>query len=292
MKYRLTGESIVELQRHINTSEITLYLRPDKTNTCEISYCSFLFSYCYNVKKYAAITGSKAKYLKFMLEHFAPLFQLLNDDISLNKDLSDLKNINLSNFDKKQISGKLYFSLYNLDGDIDASVKSDISKENDYRSIAVIQEDFNYDSNADFLNKIYIPDILKIGEAFEESKQNIIIFIKQLQAIDYFFNVISVWLDVDIEILRPNLKLLYSKIHSINDLILEIESLCITDEDIATYFNALPIMRKEDYLIKIMGEPSLQKWLTDIRNYKQKLSAKPLEKILGRRKLHNIIGYA
>ena len=99
-------------------------------------------------------------------------------------------------------------------------------------------------------------------------------------------------LDVDIEVLRPNLKILYSKIDLINDLILEIESLCITDEDITTYFNTLPIIKKEDYLIKIVDESSLQEWITDVRNYKQKLSAKPLEKILNVNKLHNIIGYA
>ena len=156
----------------------------------------------------------------------------------------------------------------------------------------MIQEDFNYNSNADFLNKIYIPDISSVTEVFEESKENIITPLNQLQAIDYFFNVISVWLDVDIKILRPNLKFLYNKINIINDLILDTESLCITDEDITTYFNVLPIIKKEDYLIKIIGESSLQKWITDVRNYNQKLSAKPLEKILGRKKLHNIIGYA
>lgn len=292
LKYKLTGESIVELQKHINPSEITLYLRPDKTNTSEISYYSFLFSYCYNIEKYIAITGSKAKCLKLISEHFAPLFQLLNDDISSNKDLFYLKNINLSNFDKKQINGKTYFSLYNLDSDTDEAIKSDIAKANNYRSIAVIQEDFNYNSSTDFFSKIYIPDILNISEAFEESKQNIIISIKQLQAIDYFFSIISLWLDVDIEVLRPNLKILYSKIDLINDLILEIESLCITDTDITTYFNALPIIKKEDYLIKIVDESSLQEWITDVRNYKQKLSSKPLEKILNVNKLHNIIGYA
>ena len=292
LKYRLTGESIVELQKHINPSEITLYLRSDKTNTSEISYYSFLFSYCYNIEKYIAITGSKAKCLKLISEHFALLFQLLNDYISSNKDLSYLKNINLSNFDKKQINGKIYFSLYNLDGDTDEAIKSDIAKANNYRSIAVIQEGFNYNSNTDFFSKIYIPDILNVNESFEESKQNIIISIKQLQAIDYFFSIISLWLDVDIEVLRPNLKILYSKIDLINDLILEIESLCITDEDITTYFNALSIIKKEDYLIKIVDESSLQEWITDVRNYKQKLSSKPLEKILNVNKLHNIIGYA
>ena len=86
--------------------------------------------------------------------------------------------------------------------------------------------------------------------------------------------------------------MLYSKINIINDLILEIESLCINDEDITTYFNALPIIKKEDYLIKIVDESSLQEWITDVRNYKQKLSAKPLEKILNVNKLHNLIGYA
>lgn len=292
LKYKLTGESIVELQKHINPSEITLYLRPDKTNTSKISYYKFLFSYCYNIEKYIAITGSKAKCLKLISEHFAPLFQLLNDDISSNKDLSYLKNINLSNFDKKQINGNAYFSLYNLDGNTDEAIKSDIAKANNYRSIAVIKEDFNYDSDTNIFNKIYIPDISKIGEALEESKQNIIISIKQLQAIDYFFSIISLWLDVDIEVLRPNLKILCSKIDLINDLILEIDSLCITDEDITTYFNALPIIKKEDYLIKIVDESSLQEWITDVRNYKQKLSSKPLEKILNVNKLHNIIGYA
>ena len=292
LKYKLTGESIVELQKHINTSEITLYLRPDKTNICKISYYSFLFSYCYNIEKYIAITGNKPKCLKLISENFTPLFQLLNDDISSNKDLSYLKNINLSNFDKKQIDGKTYFSLYNLDGDTDKAIKSDIVKANNYRSIAVIQEDFNYDSDTDFFSKIYMPDISNISEAFEESKQNIIISIKQLQAIDYFFSIISLWLDVDIKVLRPNLKMLYSKINIINDLILEIESLCIDDEDITTYFNALPVIKKEDYLIKIVDESSLQEWITDIRNYKQKLSAKPLEKILNVNKLYNIIGYA
>jgi len=292
LKYKLTGESIVELQKHINPSEITLYLRPDKTNTSKISYYKFLFSYCYNIEKYIAITGSKAKCLKLISEHFVSLFQLLNDDISSNKDLSYLKNINLSNFDKKQINGNAYFSLYNLDDNTDEAIKSDIAKANNYRSIGVIQEDFNYDSDIDIFNKIYIPDISKISEAFEESKQNIIISIKQLQAIDYFFSIISLWLDVDIEVLRPNLKILCSKIDLINDLILEIDSLCITDEDITTYFNALPIIKKEDYLIKIVDESSLQEWITDVRNYKQKLSAKPLEKILNVNKLHNIIGYA
>ncbi|NQV78832.1 MAG: hypothetical protein HQ490_10850, partial [Lutibacter sp.] len=295
LKYKLTAKSIIELQKHIKISEITLYLNHDKTNTSEISYYNFLFSYCYNIKEYISILGSKVNCLNFILEHFTSLFELLNNDISLNKDLSYLKNINLNNFDKKQIDGKNYFSLYNLDIDInidiDKAIKLDIAKANNYRSIAILQEDFNYNSDNELFNKVYIPDISNISEIFEESKKNILLPLKELQAIDYFFNTISLWLDVDIEALRPNLKILNSNIDSINDLILEIDSLCITDEDITTYFNTLPIIKKDEYLLEIADESSLQKWLIDPTNYNLKLSTKPLEKILNIDKLSNVIGY-
>jgi hypothetical protein len=294
LKYKLTAKSIIELQKHIKISEITLYLNPDKTNTSQISYYNFLFSYCCNIKKYIPIIGSKINCLNFMLEHFASLFELLNNDISSNKDLSHLKNINLNSFDKKQIDGKIYFSLYNIDIDIhidmDKAIKLDIAKANNYRSIAILQEDFNYNSDNELFNKVYIPNISTISEIFEESKKNILLPLKELQAIDYFFNTISLWLDVDIEALRPNLKMLNSKIDSINDLILEIDSLCITDEDITTYFNTLPVIKKDEYLLEIADESSLQKWLIDPRNYNQKDSSKPLEKILNINKLSNMIG--
>ena len=289
--YNLIAKSIIELQKHIKISEITLYLKPDKTNTSEITYYKFLSSYCCNIKKYISIIGSKVDCLNFMLEHFTYLFELLNNDISSNKDLSHLKNINLNSFDKKQIEGKTYFNLYNLDIDMDKAIKLDISKTNEYRSIAILQEDFNYNFDNELYNKVYIPDISKISEMFEEFKENIILPFKELQAIDYFFNTISIWLDVDIEALRPNLKILNSKIDLINDLILEIDSLCITDEDITTYFNSLPVIKKDEYLIEIINESSLQKWLIDPRNYNQKISSEPLEKILNINKLSNIIGY-
>lgn len=295
LKYKLTAKSIIELQKHIKISEITLYLNPDKTNINEISYYNFLFSYCYNIKEYITIVGSRVNYLNFMLEHFASLFELLNNDISSNKDLSHLKNINLNSFDKKQIDGKTYFSLYNLDIDInidmDKAIKLDIAKASNYRSIAILQEDFNYNFDNELFNKVYIPDIFNISEIFEESKKNILLPLKELQAIDYFFNTISLWLDVDIEVLRPNLKILNSNIDSINDLILEIDSLCITDEDITTYFNILPVIKKDEYLLEIVDESSLQKWLIDPTNYNLKLSTKPLEKILNIDKLSNVIGY-
>jgi hypothetical protein len=295
LKYELTAKSIIELQKHIKVSEITLYLNPDKTNNSEISYYNFLSSYCYNIEKYISIIGSKINCFNFMLEHFVSLFELLNSDISSNKDLSHLKNINLNSFDKKQIDGKTYFSLYNIDIDIhidiDKAIKLDIAKANNYRSIAILQEDFNYNCDNELFNKIYIPDIFTISEIFEESKKNILLPLKELQAIDYFFNTISLWLDVDIEALRPNLKILNSNIDSINDLILEIDSLCITDEDITTYFNILPVIKKDEYLLEIVDESSLQKWLIDPTNYNLKLSTKPLEKILNIDKLSNVIGY-
>ena len=295
LKYELTAKSIIELQKHIKISEITLYLNTDKTNTSEISYYNFLSSYCCNIEKYISIIGSKINCLNFMIEHFASLFELLNNDISSNKDLSHLENINLNSFDKKQIDGKTYFSLYNIDIDIhidmDKSIKLDIAKINNYRSIAILQEDFNYNSDNELFNKVYIPDISTISEILEESKKNILLPFKELQAIDYFFNTISLWLDVDIETLRPNLKMLNSKIDSINDLILEIDSLCITDEDITTYFNTLSIIKKDEYLLEIADESLLQKWLIDPTNYNLKLSTKPLEKILNIDKLSNVIGY-
>lgn len=71
----------------------------------------------------------------------------------------------------------------------------------------------------------------------------------------------------------------------------EIDSLCITDEDITTYFNTLSIIKKDEYLLEIADESSLQKWLIDPTNYNLKLSTKPLEKILNIDKLSNVIGY-
>ena len=289
-------DEIIEVQRYIEKSEITIDIEIDKSNTSQATQLDILRSY-FKPDDYVEKVGSLKDYYKLLINNFPKLFELLNKEISKHKGLARLKGISLDDFENKQINSEEYFTIYSESQNLEKEILLSIRRNNN-RDIAIIQEDLTYDigreqyETQDLYEAVYAEkeDIQRLRNNLAESRETLLETIIQMRAIQYFCRTLGNWLELDLSIFYTKAEGTNQFIDDINDLVISIDTKCDDDRDRELFFNLMPLITKKEQELHIENEKELIRWLTNLDNYTRTTDTNPLKKILATSKLKNMVG--